>query len=269
MTATVYLETEWNVDDEVGETRWVAALRAQEGLPTVAVMHARLEHPDVDEVLAGHARFDFVRGVRQKPAAAASPRQVVRGAPGSMDDPRWRRGFERLERHGLSYDLQTPWWHLAEAADLARDFPRTPIIVNHTGLPVDRTPDGLTAWRRALKTMAAVPGASIKISGLGRHDQTWPAASNVAVIREVIEIFGVARCLFASNFPVDSLCASYDTIVETFLEAIAERSPGDRRALLHDNATRIYRISPTPSRAEGEPTSSAASARDRRSRRAG
>jgi len=117
--------------------------------------------------------------------------------------------------------------------------------------------------------MAAVPGASIKISGLGRHDQTWPAASNVAVIREVIEIFGVARCLFASNFPVDSLCASYDTIVETFLEAIAERSPGDRRALLHDNATRIYRISPTPSRAEGEPTSSAASARDRRSRRAG
>jgi predicted TIM-barrel fold metal-dependent hydrolase len=42
-----------------------------------------------------------------------------------MDDPRWRRGYALLERHGLSYDLQTPWWHLDAAADLAHAFPRT------------------------------------------------------------------------------------------------------------------------------------------------
>jgi predicted TIM-barrel fold metal-dependent hydrolase len=242
VTKTVYMETEWDLDDEVGETRWVAALKARDALPTVAVMHARLEHDDVDEVLAAHASFDFVRGVRQKPVAAPSPDHVVRGAPGSMDDPRWRRGFASLERHGFSYDLQTPWWHLPAAADVARDFPRTQIIVNHTGLPVDRSDAGLTAWRRALETIAAAPNVSIKISGLGGHDQTWPAASNERVIRDAIEIFGVARCMFASNFPVDSLCASYDTIVAAFTRAIAGRSPGDKRALFHDNAVRIYRI---------------------------
>ena len=62
------------------------------------------------------------------------------------------------------------------------------------------------------------------------------------MIRDAIAIFGVARCMFASNFPVDSLCASYDTVMATFTRAMADRSPGDHRALLHDNAVRIYRI---------------------------
>ena len=242
MTATVYVETEWDVDDEVGETRWIAALRARHGLPTVTVMHARFEHPDVADVLAAHATFDFVRGVRQKPAAAPSPDTVQRSAPGSMDDPRWRHGFAYLERHGFSYDLQTPWWHLAEAADLARDFPRTPIIVNHTGLPADRSPAALAAWRHALEQIAAAPNAALKISGLGRPDHTWPVTSNAALIRDAISIFGPTRCMFASNYPVDSLCATYDTIVTTFTAAISNRSSTEQRALWHDNAIRIYRI---------------------------
>ena len=237
----MYLETEWDIEDEVGETRWVAALRERHALPTVAVMHARLEHPDVNEVLAGHARFDFVRGVRQKPAAAPSPDRVERGVSGSMDHPSWRRGFARLARHGFSYDLQTPWWHLTEAADLAHDFPDTAIIVNHTGLPVDRSATGLRAWRHALERVATAPNVGLKISGLGHSDQTWPAG-NEAVIRDAIAIFGVTRCMFASNYPVDSLCATYETIVATFTRAVGDRPPAEQRALFRDNALRIYRM---------------------------
>src|SRR5437764_681752 len=87
VVATVHMEAEREIADEVGETRWLAGLRKEHGLPTVAVGHARFEAPDVGEVLAGHAAFDFVRGIRQKPAAAARPDAARRGAPGSMDDP--------------------------------------------------------------------------------------------------------------------------------------------------------------------------------------
>jgi predicted TIM-barrel fold metal-dependent hydrolase len=48
--------------------------------------------------------------------------------------------------------------------------------------------------------------------------------------------------MFAGNFPADSLCASYETVLATFELAIADRPPDERRALLHDNAVRIYRI---------------------------
>ena len=173
VVATVHMEAEWDVADEVAETRWLAGLRKEHGLPTVAVGHARFEAPDVAEVLAGHAAFDFVRGIRQKPAAAASPAEARRGAPGSMDDARWRQGYALLERHGLHFDVQTPWWHLDAAADLAGDFPRIPIVINHTALPADRSAAALAGWRRALEVAAARPNVALKISGLGRADQSW------------------------------------------------------------------------------------------------
>ena len=242
VVATVHVEAEWDETDEVGETRWLAGLRETHGLPTLAVGHARFESPEVAEVLAGHARFDFVRGIRQKPTAAEAPADARRGAPGSMDDPRWRRGYALLERHGLHFDVQTPWWHLDAAADLARDFPRIPIVVNHTGLPADRRPEPLRAWRRALERVAAQPNVAIKISGLGQADKSWPVDDNRTIVRDTIAIFGVARCMFASNFPVDRLCTSYRALFDAFKAFVADRPPAEQRALLHDNAARIYRL---------------------------
>ena len=122
-----------------------------------------------------------------------------------MDDPKWRRGYALLEKHGFSFDLQTPWWHLDAAAELARDFPDTQIIIVHTGMPVDRSEEGLAAWRAALEVAAAQPNVAIKISGLGRPGLPWTLTANGPVIRDAINIFGPERAMFASNYPVDSL----------------------------------------------------------------
>ena len=65
-----------------------------------------------------HAAFPQVRGIRRKSHAASSPANVQIGAPGSMSDPAWRRGYTLLEKYGLSFELQTPWWRLPEAAAL-------------------------------------------------------------------------------------------------------------------------------------------------------
>ncbi len=242
IAGTVHIEAEWDPADPVAETDWLADLSAREGLPSVCVAQARLDREDAAEVLAAQADRQMVRGIRYKPHAAASPREVRRGRPGSMDCPAWRDGYALLERHGLSFDLQTPWWHLDAAADLARDFPRTQIIVNHTGLPADRSAEGLAHWRAALESVAAAPNVSLKIAGLGRPGQDWTFEANGPVIRDAIVIFGPDRCLFASNFPVDGLVGSYDAIVDGFLHAIADRTEPDRRMLLHDNARRIYRM---------------------------
>ena len=159
-----------------------------------------------------------------------------------MDDPAWRKGYALLERFGFSYDLQTPWWHLDAAAVLAADFPRTQIIVNHTGLPADRSAEGLTAWRRALETIAAQPNVAIKISGLGRAGLPWTVAANAPVIRDTIAIFGIERCMFASNFPVDSLAGTFDEIYGGFFASVAHLPEADQNQLFHDNAVRLYRL---------------------------
>jgi len=239
---TVYVEAEWDPRDPVGETRWVSALAAAHGIPNAIVAQAWLDRPDVAEVLAAQAAFPLVRGVRHKPRAAASADALAPGAPGSMGDARWRAGYALLERHGLHFELQTPWWHLAEAADLARAFTRTKIVLNHTGLPADRSPQGIAGWRAAMRALAECPNVAVKISGLGIPGRAWSTEDNAPIVDAVIEDFGVARCMFASNYPVDGLVASYDTIMAGFKSIVAGRPPAERRALFHDNAARIYRI---------------------------
>jgi predicted TIM-barrel fold metal-dependent hydrolase len=239
---TVHVETEWDPADPVGETRWLQEIIEATGFPHAIVAQAHLDRGDVEAVLVGHAAFPQVRGIRHKPRAAASPDRLERGAPGSMGDPAWRRGYALLGSHTFSFDLQTPWWHLAEAAELARDFPDTQIILNHTGLPSDRSEEGLEGWRQAMRILAAEPNVACKISGLGQPGRPWTVESNGTVVLDTIEIFGTERCMFASNFPVDSLIADFDTIFDGFKAIIAGLGEAEQAALLHDNAVWFYRL---------------------------
>jgi predicted TIM-barrel fold metal-dependent hydrolase len=239
---SVYVEAEWDRSDPVAETRWVSALAASAGLPSASVAWCNLAGSDAAEILTQHAAFPLVRGIRQKPTAADRPQGARRGAAGSMDDPAWRCGYAMLAEHRLSFDLQTPWWHMDAAAALARDFPETQIVINHTALPADRSADGLRGWRRALEMVAAEPNVAIKISGLGQRDAAWTVEANGPIVRDAIGIFGVERAMFASNYPVDRLAGSFDTIYSGFLSATADRSESDRRKLFHDNAVRFYRL---------------------------
>ena len=239
---SVYMEAEWDRRDPAAETRWVEKINAETGMPNACIGHAEPDRADIAEVLSEHAKSALIRGIRHKPKSAPSPQDATRGAPGSMDDPRWRAGYALLQRFGLSYDLQTPWWHLDAAAALAADFPRTQIIINHTGLPSDRSDEGLRGWRQALEIVSRQPNVAIKISGIGRPNLPWTVEANGPIIRDTISIFGVDRCMFASNFPVDGLTGSFATIYDGFFASISDRSIGDHRKLFCDNAVRIYRL---------------------------
>ncbi len=242
LVKSVYVETEWDPADPVGEVRWINDVAARDPLPNAIVAQAWLDRADVADVFGAYDEYPLVKGVRHKPRAAVAPGEVRIGAPGSMGCERWQTGYAMLAKHGLSFDLQTPWWHLAEALDLATTFPETQIILNHTGLPADRSDVGLSAWRDAMTALAQAPNVAVKISGLGQPGQPWTVAANSEVVLDTIRIFGTQRCMFASNFPVDSLVASYKTIFDGFATIVAAFSPSQQSALFHDNAVRIYRL---------------------------
>ena len=94
---TVYVETEWDPRHFVGETRWLQEIIAATGFPHAIVAGARLDDPDAEAVLAAHVALPRVRGIRHKPRAARSPDEVQVGAPGSIGDPAWRRGYALLD----------------------------------------------------------------------------------------------------------------------------------------------------------------------------
>ena len=225
---TVYVEAEWDPRDPLGETAWVERLRRETGFPTVMVAQAWLDSDDAAAVLERQAAHAFVRGIRHKPR------------PGQMRAARWRAGYARLAPLGLRYDLQTAWTELGDVAALCRDFPETRLVLNHTGLPADRSREGLAGWKRALAALAACPNAAIKISGIGVPGARWTPEANREVVLAAIELFGAGRAMFASNFPVDSLCASFADIYGGFRDIVKDFGALEQRALFHDNAVRIY-----------------------------
>lgn len=237
---TVYVEAEWEPTDPIGETRFIHRLAAEEGVPNAMVAQAWLHHDDTAAVLAAQAAFPLVRSVRHKPGGPTAPEEVGLRRT-LMSDERWRAGYAELARHGLHFDLQTPWWNLPEAARLARDFPATTIVLNHTGLPSDRTAAGLAGWRDAMGAFARCPNVAVKVSGIGVPGQSWTVDANRWIVREVIAMFGGERVMFASNFPVDGLCASFATIFDGFREIVRDLPYTQQAALFCGNARRFYR----------------------------
>ena len=104
-------------------------------------------------------------------------------------------------------------------------------MLNHTGLP---SSDDIRGWRTAMAELAAHPNVMVKISGMGVPVREF--------VLGTLELFGVERAMFASNYPVDSLRATFTTIYSGFEELTRGMPEAQRRALFHDNAVRIYRM---------------------------
>ncbi|MFC0323073.1 amidohydrolase family protein [Gallibacterium melopsittaci] len=242
VVATVYIDAEWDPKDPIGETKYIHTVADKFNMPNAVVAQAWLHHEDISEVLARQSAFPLVRSVRHKPAGAVTPEEEKNGIRTLMSDDKWRQGYSLLSKFNLNFDLQTPWWNLHEAKQLAEDFPETLIILNHTGLPSDRSQEGLNAWHKSMEQLSDVPNVVVKISGIGLPDKKWSIDDNKWIIQETVKIFGVERCMFASNFPVDSLCGSLDTIFTGFKEAVKHYNYEDQYKLFFSNAKKFYRI---------------------------
>lgn len=242
VVGTVHVEAECSREQQVAESQWLSALAATDGLPSAIVAHAWFHTDNAAQVLAEQAGFELVRGIRSKPVTTSRPEHSPLTVAGSMQDPSWRAGFARLKTYGLSWDLRVPAWHLAEAAAVCREQPDIPVVLNHTGFPWNRSKEGLAMWRQGMQVLAQCEQVYCKLSCLCLPDQSWQFASNRDRVLETIDMFGIERCMFASNFPVDGLRVSYQQMFTDFFHMVADFSVSDQQALFHDNAARFYRI---------------------------
>lgn len=240
--ATVHIDAEYDRARPVDETAWLHKIHERYGMPNAVVAHAYLHADNLEETLAAHQKFPLVRGVRSKPVTSRTATDARPDGPGSMHDPDWRRGMQTLERHDLSWDLRVPFWHLEEAALLLQEHSSLRVVLNHTGLPWDRSEEGLQVWRAGMRALAACPSVYCKVSELGLRHAAWTVESNRRVVLEAIEIFGIERCMFGSNFPVAGLRVGYRAQVAGLLKILSGFSSSDLQRLFKENAVRFYRI---------------------------
>jgi predicted TIM-barrel fold metal-dependent hydrolase len=239
---SVHVECGWDPADPVGETAWLQSVADAHGFPHGIVARAPLDAPDIGRLLEAHAAFRNVRGIRHIVNWHHDPAKTFVARPDLLTDSAWLGGFRLLKQHGLSFDLQLYPSQMHDGARLAQAHPDTLIVLNHAGMPVDRDEDGMAQWRAGMRQLASAPNVVAKISGLGMTDWHWTADTIRSFVLETIDIFGVERCMFASNFPVDKLYSSFNKLYEAFDRITAEFSAKERRQLFCDNAARCYRL---------------------------
>jgi L-fuconolactonase len=227
------------------------------------VGHADLTLGDaVAAVLEAHlaASPSRFRGIRHSATWDESDALRSEAPQGLLADNRFRRGFVWLQKFGLSFDAWLYHPQMMELVDLARAFPDVTIILNHIGAPLGVGPyagkrdEVFQAWSRGVAAVASCPNVVVKLGGVGslRSGYDWheravkPSSEELAQVLKpyfeyCIDKFGVERCMFESNFPVEKLSNDYGNLWNAFKKITRHYARGERAALLHDTAGRVYR----------------------------
>jgi len=236
LVKSVHLQGEIGRELSLRETSWLQEFADERGFPHAIVAYAGLQDPSVGSLLEEHAGYANVRGVRQ----ILNPDQCERAD--YLTDAAWQAGYALLERFGMSFDLQCDPSQMFSAAVFVERYPGIPVVINHTGMPRDHSASGVAEWRSGLRALARLPHVSVKISGFGMFDPSWTTESIKPFVLDSIGFFGVSRAMFASNFPVDRVWASWDRVWGAYDTLTSDLSEAERLQLFQTNAERVYRI---------------------------
>ena len=177
-----------------------------------------------------------------------------------LADPALVAGARVLAGRGLSLDIWCLHPQLRQVIQLARAIPELSIILDHVGTPDTRGSYGehpdvaLHEWRAHIGDLAELSNVVVKISGLGM-DVTAPLsartgrASSVQLaeqwrwrVNAVVDAFGPARCMFASNYPADRSAGSYGAIWNAFKRLAQDYSEAEKEQLFRGTAAATYDI---------------------------
>ncbi len=256
----------------VGETAFVAQAasiaRAQKAPTQIAgiVAHADLCLAQLDDVLDAHeeAAEGLFRGIRHAGASAGDIEGLA--IPGGSDrnlmsNEAFRAGVARLGERGLTYDSWLYHFQINDFVELARAVPATTMILDHFGTPLGvgefaHQKDAIfEQWKEDIERVAACPNVFAKLGGLampdngfGWHERATPPSSDEFVeaqsgyYEHAIACFGVDRCMFESNFPVDRLSIGYRVLWNGLKKMTINFSEEEKDLLFSGVARRVYRI---------------------------
>ena len=154
----------------------------------------------------------------------------------------FHQGFVLLDKYDLRVSIGAEWQDMGKLRNLAEKFPNTLIVVDHAGLPQERSSEYFDQWKKGMATVAKADNVKCKISGLGMGDQNWTVNSIRPYVLYCIETFGVNRCFFGSNWPIDWLWSSYEDLINAYTEITKDFTQGEKICLFSQNAEGIYDI---------------------------
>ena len=152
-----------------------------------------------------------------------------------------RRGLAAVAAAGLPYDLLLFPAHLPAAVRVAEALPRLTLVLDHGAKPPIAA-GAWEPWSTDLAALAAHGQVHAKLSGLVTEApwDGWREAGVERYAARVLELFGPARLMVGSDWPVCTLAASYADVLGLAQRALAGLAEAERAEVLAGTATRVY-----------------------------
>ena len=247
---SVHVQAEINLSETVYETKWLqehndnVKQKNNRKLPNAIIGFANFLDAEIEKTLEEHLRYPNFRGIRQILNFDKNNKEVSHATIDYLKEDEWIRNFGLLKKHNLLFDLSILINQTEDAQNLIEQYDTTQFIINHTLSPLNIDENNMNIWLDKIKILSSFENVSIKLSGFGEFNSNWTTSSIKPLILHSIDSFGVNRCMFGSNFPVDKVLstASYKDYWNAYLNITQDFSQDEINNLFYKNAEKFYNI---------------------------
>ncbi len=239
---SVYIQVNWPEGKEVAEAEWVQKIALGCGWPNALVGYVDFSSNRCAKTLKKLAELPLMRGIRQQLHWHKNPRYKFENRADIMMETQWRTNFALLQDYDWLFELQVFSSQMKNAACLASDFSRIPMVLQHCGMPEDTSAVGMANWLEGMRQLADQPNVHCKFSGLGTfiHENSDDFIGDIT--GQCLELFGPGRCIFGSNFPIEKIWTSYSDLITGYKKALNNLSQHEQNLIFYSNAKKLYKI---------------------------
>ncbi len=159
----------------------------------------------------------------------------------------FHRGLSKLPAHDLRYDILLYQHQIPVATKLVDRQPELGMIIDHIAKPKAQKGRVEHEWRSGMKELAKRENIlGVKFSGLAtefpKKDEIDPDTIR-AYFEETLEIFGVERVMFGTDWPVCLLrLDSYKQWADTVIILTSSLSGNEKDLILEKNGETAYQL---------------------------
>ena len=234
---TIYMEVDAADASLLDEAEYVLGLCARDDNPMVgAVIGGRPASPNFGKYVELFTGNPYIKGVRQCIHVDATP-------PGFCLTSEFIGGVRLLGQACLRYDICIRAAELLDAAKLIESCPDTQFILDHCGNAIVQAEDR-SQWERDIAEVAKRQNVVCKMSGIvaSARPGEWKPADLAPIILHCLEVFGIERVMFASDWPVCTQTATLKQWVTALRTIVIDLPEASQRQLFGGNAERVYRV---------------------------
>ncbi len=217
------------------ETEWLLALGRDNQFIKGVVGWVDLRSQNVEGELERLSANEKLKGVRHVLQDEEDDKFMLRRD--------FLNGISRLEKFNLTYDILIFPRHIKYAAELVNRFPNQPFIVDHIAKPFIKKGQ-IEPWRSDMQELADAENVYCKLSGMVTEASWdgWKKQDFLPYMQAVLDMFGAGRVMFGSDWPVCTVAAEYEQVLEIVTDFAASLTPQEQSGIMGLNAADFYNL---------------------------